>query len=72
MLTDTERLDWLQKIIMDTHRFDAQRDYNSLVGSLNFRYQNTITIFTIPTQHITTFNIRDGIDYIVQKMKEEK
>lgn len=70
-MTDTEMLDWLEGCIMNRGSVSASRDWNPMRDQPTFGWQPTMTLFTVPSQHIRAVGLRTVIEAAVRHVAEE-
>ena len=60
---DGRRLDFLERCVMsDGKVFNAMRDRDPYEASPTFGYLPTVTLFTVPSQHVRGEGLRSAID----------
>jgi hypothetical protein len=70
-MTDTELLNWLENCIMNHGGVSASRDWNPMRNEPTFGYLPTMTLFTVPSQHIKAVGLRAVIEAAAQYAAEE-
>ena len=69
-MTDTERIDFLEKCVMENgHCVSANRDFDCYKNSPHYGYLPTVTLFTVPSQHVKGDGFRGAIDKAIEKSK---
>ena len=68
--SDKERLDFVEKCIMNAGKISARRDHNPNVDSESFGDLPTMQLFTVPSQHVRETGLRNTIDLAINTAKE--
>lgn len=58
---DTKLLDFLSDCVMNHRVISAERDRDAVVDSPTFGDLPTVTLFTVPSQHVRGLGLRDAI-----------